>query len=96
MGRACKYIFFLLLATTVACNSSHDDISPVAESLCTSLFSERYCNVARLDSIADEIDTIADGNNELISIADNASAYAAMMSMDYSAAERMSSCVPTQ
>ena len=57
MGRACKYIFFLLLATTVACSSSHDDISPVAESLCTSLFSERYCNVARLDSVADEIDT---------------------------------------
>lgn len=93
MGRACKYIFFLLLATTVACSSSHDDISPVAESLCTSLFSERYCNVARLDSVADEIDTIADGNNELISIADNASAYAAMMNMDYSAAERMYSAV---
>ncbi|MBR5813878.1 MAG: DUF5113 domain-containing protein [Bacteroidaceae bacterium] len=93
MNRIAKYFLFALLLAVYACSSSHDNISSIADSLCVRLFNERYSDIYKFDSIAKELTVVADGNNELVAVADNAFGYIAMMDMDYSAAARIYSTV---
>lgn len=86
MGRICKCLILVLLTAITACGVPHDDISTTADSLCTDLFDERYSNIACFDSIAAVLEKVSAENNELLSVADNAFGYVAMMNMDYSAA----------
>lgn len=84
IGRFAALLAFF--ASFVGCGSSYEELSPHVDELCTRLWSSRYCNVARFDSIAELLADADADNDEIKAVADNASGYAAMMRMDYSAA----------
>ncbi|MBR3976344.1 MAG: DUF5113 domain-containing protein [Bacteroidaceae bacterium] len=84
-----RFSFALLLAFCISfagCKDSHEEMPPHAASLCNEMWNDRYKSIARLDSLSLMLKNAADGNNELLMIAENAEAYAAMMRMDYAAA----------
>lgn len=84
-----RFSFALLLAFCISfasCGDTHEEMSPNAASLCNEMWNERYRSIARLDSLSLMLKNAAEGNNELLMVAENAEAYAAMMRMDYAAA----------
>ena len=75
-----------MLVFIACCSNPHDDVSSHADMLCMQLWDSRYDDVGHYDSIANCLHDVADGNDELVSISDNALGYSSMMKMDYSKA----------
>lgn len=84
MQRGVLYILIMCLFLTSCVKHSHNGANHHrADSLCTELSAVRYSDVAAFDSLATELQAIADDDNELQMVASNAMAYSAMMQMDF-------------
>lgn len=90
MRKTVAKILYALLAATVcvvvACGSSDGKKTVEGKVLCSEIADGRYRSVEQMEAAALRLDTLA-ATDEQRSVARNALAYAALMRMDYSAAE---------
>ncbi|MBR5892526.1 MAG: DUF5113 domain-containing protein [Bacteroidaceae bacterium] len=77
----------VLMCAVAACGSPGGEKSAGAEALCAEIAACRYRDVGQMEAAALRLDTLAAATDEQRSVARNALAYAALMRMDYSAAE---------
>ncbi len=83
MKKGIQYIALILLLLSCGRILPDNTINSRVDSLYIEMSGIRYSNISLLDSFANELHSIANGNNELEMVATNAKAYSAMMSMDY-------------
>ena len=83
MKRGIQYILLVLLLLSCGKQSHDNTIDSRVDSLYVELSDMRYSDIALFDSLAVELLSIANVNNEQKMVATNARAYSAMMNMDY-------------
>ncbi len=86
--RNISFILLLLCALFTSCtgHSHGGDSATGTDSLSIKVYEARYKDVALADGLAKALDSLSDGNHELMMVASNAMAYSALMKMDYAAA----------